>query len=62
MSGAARLFNYCKQNPIALYLGGGVVIHLLRSVSVNNAYRQHFAKFDVERHRELEQYLSQEKH
>lgn len=58
MSGLQRLTNYVKQNPVALYIGGGVVLHLLRTISVNNAYQQNFTRFDVERQRELEQYLA----
>ncbi len=58
MSGIQRLWNYCRQNPVALYLGGGFVLHVLRTVSVNQAYQQHFARFDVERRRELEEYLA----
>jgi len=58
MSGIQRVLNYCRQNPVAVYIGGGVVLHLLRTISVNAAYNQHFARFDVERQRELEQYLA----
>ena len=58
MSGIQRLFTYCRQNPVALYIGGGFVLHLLRTISVNQAYQQHFARFDVERKRELEEYLA----
>lgn len=58
MSGVQRIFNYCKQNPVAVYIGGGVVLHLLRTFSVNQAYEQNFARFDVERQRELEAYLA----
>lgn len=38
MSGLQRVWNYCLQNPVALYIGGGVVLHVLRTVAVNNAY------------------------
>lgn len=58
MSGLQRLFNYCRQNPVALYLGGGFALHCLRTLAVNNAYQQHFARYDVERKRELEEYLA----
>ena len=58
MSGFQRVYNYCCQNPVATYLGGGVVLHLLRSFSVNQAYTQNFARYDVERQHELEQYLA----
>lgn len=58
MSGLQRLFNYCKQNPAAFYLGGGFALHCLRTLNVNNAYQQHFARFDVERKRELDEYLA----
>jgi hypothetical protein len=58
MSGIQRVWNYCRQNPVALYLGGGVFLHFLRNISVNQAYAQNFARFDVERQRELEAYLA----
>ena len=58
MSGLQRFFNYCKANPVAIYLGGGVALHILRSFSVNQAYQQNFARFDIERKRELEEYLA----
>lgn len=58
MSGVQRLFNYCRANPVAVYIGGGLVLHALRTFSVNQAYTQNFAKYDVERQRELEAYLA----
>lgn len=58
MSGIQRLLNYCRQNPVALYIGGGFALHFLRTFAVNSAYQQHFARFDVERRRELEEYLA----
>jgi hypothetical protein len=58
MSGIQRVWNYCIQNPVALYLGGGFVLHTLRTATVNDAYRQHFAHNDVERQRELEEFLA----
>jgi cell wall-associated NlpC family hydrolase len=58
MSGIQRLWNYCRENPVAIYIGGGVFVHALRTFSVNRAYAEHFAKFDVERQRELEAYLA----
>ena len=61
MSGLQRVWNYCLQNPVALYIGGGVVLHVLRTVAVNNAYQQNFARYDVERKRELEEYLATHK-
>lgn len=47
MSAIQRLFNYTRQNPIAAYLAGGVLLHFFRSFAVNAAYNQHFAHFDV---------------
>lgn len=59
MSGAFnRLWNYCRQNPVTIYIGGGLFLHTLRTISVNQAYEQNFAKYDVERQRELEEYLA----
>lgn len=52
------MWNYCRQNPVALYIGGGFVLHALRTAAVNQAYEEHFARYDVERKRELEQYLA----
>jgi hypothetical protein len=43
MAGFSRLVNYSKTNPVALYIGGGVLLHLVRSFAVNAAYMQHFA-------------------
>jgi hypothetical protein len=58
MSGIQRVLNYCRANPVAVYIGGGLVLHTLRTFSVNQAYEQNFARFDVERQRELEQFLA----
>ena len=58
MSGLQRLTTFAKQNPVALYIGGGVLLHVLRTFSVNQAYQQNFARYDVERQRELEAYLA----
>lgn len=58
MSGLQRIFNYCRANPVAIYIGGGVILHTLRTISVNQAYDQHFARYDVERQRELEAFLA----
>lgn len=58
MSGIQRLWNYCRENPVAIYLGGGVLLHTLRTFSVNQAYQSNFARYDVERQRELEAYLA----
>ena len=38
MSGVSRVINYCKANPVALYIGGGVLLHLVRSMAVEAAY------------------------
>lgn len=53
MSGVARFLTYVRQNPIAVYLAGGVVLHFARSLAVQSAYQQHFAQYDIEREREL---------
>jgi hypothetical protein len=58
MSGIQRVFNYARANPVALYIGGGFILHTLRSFAVNAAYDQHFTKYDVERKRELEEFLA----
>lgn len=58
MSGLQRVFDFCRSNPVAVYIGGGFLLHTLRTYSVNQAYNQHFAKYDVERQRELEAYLA----
>lgn len=58
MSGLQRLFTYARENPVAVYIGGGVVLHLLRTFSVNSAYQQHFVRYDIERKHELEEYLA----
>lgn len=58
MSGIQRVFNFVRANPVALYIGGGFVLHTLRSFSVNAAYNQNFAKYDVERKHELEEFLA----
>jgi hypothetical protein len=61
MAGFSRLVNYSKTNPVALYIGGGVLLHLVRSFAVNAAYTQHFSAYDVERKRELESHLASHK-
>ena len=43
MSGIGRVLSYARTNPVAVYLAGGVALHLLRSVAVNSAYTKHFA-------------------
>lgn len=60
MSGVSRFFNYCRQNPLAVYFGGAVVLHLLRGAAVKQAYYENFYRYDVERQRELEKYLHAE--
>lgn len=35
MSGIQRFTNFAKANPVAIYIGGGVILHFLRSVAVN---------------------------
>ena len=58
MSGIQRVFNFARANPVAVYIGGGFLLHTLRSFAVNAAYEQNFAKYDVERKRELEAFLA----
>lgn len=58
MSGIQRILGMTKTNPVAVYIGGGVLLHLLRSFAVNAAYQKHFTQFDVDRQRELEQHLA----
>ena len=58
MSGIQRIWSYCRENPVALYLGGGVLLHTLRTATVNRCYTQYFARNDVERKLELEEFLS----
>jgi len=53
MSALQRALNYMRANPIAVYIGGGIILHQLRSISVSNAYNENFARFDVERQLEL---------
>lgn len=59
MTLAAKFFNYCRANPIAVYLGGGVGLYVLRNYSVEHQYQTHFLKHDVERKLELQEYLAQ---
>ena len=47
MSAVKRLYDYARHNPIAVYLAGGVFLHLVRSMAVNRAYNRHFAHFDI---------------
>ena len=49
MSAFRRIWDFSRANPVTLYLAGGIVLHVLRTVSVNAAYNQNFARFDVER-------------
>lgn len=59
MSGVQRFINYARNYPIATYIIGGIILHSLRSYSVSYQYRKHFARYDVERQKELEQYLAE---
>ena len=58
MSGLQRALNYVRAHPIAIYIGGGVFLHLLRNQAVSAAYRENFTIFDVERQRELERFMA----
>ncbi len=49
MSGLQRVLNYTRAHPIAIYIGGGIFLHLLRNQAVNAAYRDNFIPYDVER-------------
>lgn len=60
MSGVQTLWNYCRQNPVAFYIGGGILLHIIRNGAVNSAYKQNFLKFDIERRQELEKFMNQE--
>lgn len=59
MSGVQRAINYVRNYPIATYIIGGFVLHSLRSYSVNYSYKKHFARYDIERKQELEQFLAE---
>ena len=58
MSGLQRVLNYTRAHPIAIYIGGGIFLHLLRNQAVNAAYRDNFIPYDVERQRELERFMA----
>lgn len=53
-----RVFTYIRQNPIAVYIGGGLILHQLRMYSVQKSYQENYARYDVERQVELQEYLS----
>lgn len=52
MSMISCVWNYARAHPPALYLGGALVLGLGRSYFVTEFYRQHFKKWDVQRHLE----------
>lgn len=61
MSGIQRTFNFARANPAVVYIAGGFVLNILRSYSVQQAYQENFAKYDQERKRELEEFLTTHK-
>ncbi len=61
MTGVQRAWNFVVQNPVAIYIGGGILLGIIRTNAVNGAYRRNYAVFDQERRRELEEYLAQGK-
>jgi hypothetical protein len=58
MSGIQRVLNFARANPVAVYIGGGFLLHTLRTMAVNQAYDQNFTRYDFERKRELEEFLA----
>ena len=59
MSAIQRVWSFAVEHPVTVYIVGGIIINFGRTAAVNSAYRQNFAQFDVERKRELEQYLAE---
>lgn len=49
-----RTINYMRNNPVATYLIGGILIAASRESQVQNYYTKNFHRFDVERRQELE--------
>jgi predicted solute-binding protein len=47
-----------RNNPVASYIIGGIVLSTLRESAIRDYYAKHYHRFDLERKRELEEFLA----